>query len=763
MNIFGNSRYLLSLLSLLAVATVVGCGGGPSLAGAPKPAPITLSSITISDKLAQLVVGQTEQLSAVGSYSDGSTKDLTSSVNWNSSDSAVLSVQASGLATASLAGFATVTASLNDTSTSVPLSVVAKSIVTLQVSPVKATVFLGSTQQFTAVATYNDGSSADITSQVVWTSSPQGTVTVAPSGVATGATSGDAEVTATIGSQSGSAQVSIADTTSGFLYNDDLTDELLYKYLGGDGSLVSFFGDRDASGQPLGLQSLKSVQSDGTSADIQLDSSGRILRAILNDGSRFDYVWSDTSHGTVIATSSDRKTVTTGTDSLIANTFIFNPRRPATRTAAKTATVAQAATGASPTETVTVTSCDKKVPEDGALVTVSRFGALGPLGDPVMATSLNDGTGRYVASFPSTGTTTNPSVETFQNNLQPLCDFISKVNEANSGSGIPLAASCITLGGSPSKAAACEIFAGVVSNLEKVCKASSGLSKFFTFENSLNYLFSSTADIGVIASLNGAFLSGGVQQQPLLGPYADIPIDFGCITPDHSEILPNSIDIPVQTSAVMSAAAFDTSGSVLQSSGFDWTWGIADVSVAQQVPLPKAPSTLVAQTTVTGKGSGSTKLFASEAHISTGANPASADIVVDVLPEYAYIYYITFQDLNCGQTATLSFTASADDSGFPSSIPRVHISSSQSFTATCGTSAILNYQLGPISAGTGPYGTFTGTASTTSSGAGVSDIAECTAEIDANPVGNPYASFFTSFWQGRCNTGGGKIASPGSN
>jgi hypothetical protein len=69
-----------------------------------------LRAIVVTPDPGSVNVGATLQLTALGVYSDGTTNDVTKSVVWSSSDSTVLTIGATGLATGALAGSATVTA-----------------------------------------------------------------------------------------------------------------------------------------------------------------------------------------------------------------------------------------------------------------------------------------------------------------------------------------------------------------------------------------------------------------------------------------------------------------------------------------------------------------------------------------------------------------------------------------------------------------------------------------------------------------------------
>lgn len=68
-------------------------------------------SIDVSPSALSLARGTTRQLAATGSYTDGSTQDITKQATWNVSDPSVASVSnaagANGLATALAVGSAT--------------------------------------------------------------------------------------------------------------------------------------------------------------------------------------------------------------------------------------------------------------------------------------------------------------------------------------------------------------------------------------------------------------------------------------------------------------------------------------------------------------------------------------------------------------------------------------------------------------------------------------------------------------------------------
>jgi len=82
-------------------------------------------------------------------------------------------------------------------------------LTSIAVTPASPTFGVGATQQFTATGTYADGSTADITSQVAWTSSNTAVATISASGLARGASAGTSTIRATQGSVVGSTTATV--------------------------------------------------------------------------------------------------------------------------------------------------------------------------------------------------------------------------------------------------------------------------------------------------------------------------------------------------------------------------------------------------------------------------------------------------------------------------------------------------------------------------------------------------------------------------
>jgi len=181
--------------------------------GAVTPPPV-LVSIEVTPAEASIEVGSTQQFTATGTYEDESTADITSEVTWVSSNTSVATIEA-GLATGLSEGTTDITANSNGKeSNTATLTVTAPpDLVSIAVLPDVASIEVGSTQQFTATGNYSDGSTKDITSDVIWVSSNTEVATI-EAGLATGESVGTAYITADLdGVTSKQAVLTVTPTT----------------------------------------------------------------------------------------------------------------------------------------------------------------------------------------------------------------------------------------------------------------------------------------------------------------------------------------------------------------------------------------------------------------------------------------------------------------------------------------------------------------------------------------------------------------------
>ncbi len=161
-------------------------------------------------------------LIAIGTFTDGSREDLTSSARWTSSNSSIATISNDpgipgfvtgvthqGVATGSVSGHVTLTASAGGVSGTSDVIVTDATPAFLTVTPMNGTAQQGLAQQLTVVATFSDNTTQTVTQYVGWTTSDPGVVVVYPGGLAYPRGSGVATVTANLGGAAGSTTLTV--------------------------------------------------------------------------------------------------------------------------------------------------------------------------------------------------------------------------------------------------------------------------------------------------------------------------------------------------------------------------------------------------------------------------------------------------------------------------------------------------------------------------------------------------------------------------
>lgn len=168
----------LSAGSATVTATVSGISGSAQVSVSAA----TLTGLTLSPSNASMVKGTTRAYQATGSYSDGSTLDVTEAVTWSSSSTSVVTISNAagtrGVATAIAAGTTSLTASLDGTVGTTQLTVTAATLTSIAVTPADSMLARGTRRQLTATGTYSDSSTQDLTGSVTWASSNTSIATV---------------------------------------------------------------------------------------------------------------------------------------------------------------------------------------------------------------------------------------------------------------------------------------------------------------------------------------------------------------------------------------------------------------------------------------------------------------------------------------------------------------------------------------------------------------------------------------------------------
>ena len=170
-------------------------------------APPHLQSISLTPTVTTLTIGATQQYRATGTYSDGAIKDITGAAQWASSVPSVGAVTTTGRFSALRAGTATISATLDGIQATASVTV-NTALQYLSITPGATTLAVGNNRQFTATATYGDGSTVDVSQIVTWQSDPS-VATVNNTGLVTAVGSGIINLYASIGSTNATANITV--------------------------------------------------------------------------------------------------------------------------------------------------------------------------------------------------------------------------------------------------------------------------------------------------------------------------------------------------------------------------------------------------------------------------------------------------------------------------------------------------------------------------------------------------------------------------
>jgi uncharacterized protein YjdB len=168
---------------------------------------VPVVSVTVTPATADLVVGQTTQLTAqlkdeAGSILSGR------AVTWSTNRSTVATVTSEGLVTAIAAGTATITASSEGRFANASITVSPRPVSAVIVSPEQVTLFAGQTVQLSALVTDDRGQVLN-GKQVTFSSSSNQVATVSAQGLVTAVGAGVATITATSEGATGKATITI--------------------------------------------------------------------------------------------------------------------------------------------------------------------------------------------------------------------------------------------------------------------------------------------------------------------------------------------------------------------------------------------------------------------------------------------------------------------------------------------------------------------------------------------------------------------------
>lgn len=209
-------RFLITCAIALAAALLVTAGLVAVRLLLSPPAPVTLASIAVAvppQAQAQALRPETSiELTATGTYSDGSSRRLDSGVAWASSNHEVAKVSPAGVVTAVAPGDASLTATLDGVSGSLTLAVLAPGggeLTALRVAPGQASVVSGGKLQLLAEGTFSDGSLGTLNASALWASSGPGIAAVDGNGLVTAVAPGSATISASQDQLQGTSVITV--------------------------------------------------------------------------------------------------------------------------------------------------------------------------------------------------------------------------------------------------------------------------------------------------------------------------------------------------------------------------------------------------------------------------------------------------------------------------------------------------------------------------------------------------------------------------
>lgn len=187
------NRYgILRLLPVLALG--LSCGDAPATEPTPPVSPVPTAVVVTPESVVLTALQATSRLTAEVRDQQGRVMSGVA-VTWSSNNTAVASVNATGLVTAVANGTATITATAGPASSTATVTV-AQAVATVAVAPAAHTLLTGDTLRLAAAATDANGH-AVADAEFTWVSSDTLVAVVDDAGLVTGLGAGEAELTAT--------------------------------------------------------------------------------------------------------------------------------------------------------------------------------------------------------------------------------------------------------------------------------------------------------------------------------------------------------------------------------------------------------------------------------------------------------------------------------------------------------------------------------------------------------------------------------------
>jgi hypothetical protein len=214
--------------------------------------------------------GSSAPLTVTGTYSNGTTANVTAQAGFKSSATAVATVSSTGVVTGVAKGTSAVTVTVGALSATSAVTVDSASLKSLAVTPATSKVALGTTVHLSLTGTYSDMTTAVLTSNAAWSSS-NGYASVGngtQAGLVTGVKPGTSTITAKFGGLSAAA---MANVTGAKLISLSLTPANPSTPSGNQMSFTATGAFSDGTQQVLTTQA---AWSSSVTADATINTAG---------------------------------------------------------------------------------------------------------------------------------------------------------------------------------------------------------------------------------------------------------------------------------------------------------------------------------------------------------------------------------------------------------------------------------------------------------------------------------------------------------
>jgi hypothetical protein len=215
----GNSIYYSGIpvgTSSVYEGAAINDGGTPFVVSAP----VTLASIAVTPASSSVPSGESDQLTAIGTFTNNSTQNLTSVVSWSSNAAGVAGVSntsgSQGLVTGLGPGTASISASIDGVTGQTPLTVSTAALTSLAITPANPFVEVGNYEQLAVTGTFSDNSTQVLTTAVNWTSGTPSVASISNTsgsqGLLEGTAKGSSTISASIDGVTGSTTLTVTPT-----------------------------------------------------------------------------------------------------------------------------------------------------------------------------------------------------------------------------------------------------------------------------------------------------------------------------------------------------------------------------------------------------------------------------------------------------------------------------------------------------------------------------------------------------------------------